>query len=402
MHPVDDRERRARLLTRLHLGPAVQAKRISDAANDLVGLHASDPMSVYLAAHARVRKLTTADVDDALYESRSLIKFIGMRRTMFAVPVDLAGIIDAACSRAIAVAERKRLHGLLAGAGIAKDPERWLSRVEAETMAVLESRGELTAAELTKEVPGLRKQIIFGEGRKWGGKVGVSTRVLFLLAIDGRIVRARPRGGITSSLYRWVPLERWTGRTLPDWSVEGAQIELARRWLSTYGPGAIDDLKWWAGWTAAQTRRAVAGLETVEVRLDDGRTGIVLADDLERTPPPPPSLALLPGLDPALMGWANRDFFLGPHRSALFDQNGNAGPTILWEGWVVGGWAQRPDGLIAHRFLEDAGKEAERAVEAAAASLEAFVGPVRFITRFGTPLDRELQGPRPKPLRRTS
>jgi hypothetical protein len=396
VHRIDDRERRARLAARHHLSPRSKGKRLVDVSNDLVGLHASDPVSVYLAAYARTRGLTTDVVDDALYDSRALLKFLGMRRTMFVVPVELAAIIDAACSQAIGRRERKRLHTMLESAGIAKDPERWLNEVEGQTVAVLEEMGEATASELTKQVPGLRRQIKFGEGTKWGGTVGVSTRLLFLLSTEGRIIRARPRGGITSSLYRWAPLERWIGSPFPVWSIEDAQVELARRWLTTFGPGSIDDLKWWAGWTLRETRRAVAALDTTEVRLEDGRTGIVLADDLEAgqaaraASAAKPWTALLPALDPTLMGWASRDFFLGPHRSALFDRNGNAGPTVWWDGRVVGGWAQRSDGTIVHRVLEDVGRDATKAIEAASADLRAWLGPVRFVPRFRTPLEREL------------
>ena len=392
MKHIDDRQRRARLLTRHHLSPASISTSLVDASNDLLGLHASDPMSVYLASRVRVRDLTTDVVDAAFYEDRSLVKFIGMRRTMFAVPIELAAIIDAACSRTIAIAERKRLHGLLAGAGISDDPERWLNDVESQTLEVLVAKGEATASELAKEIPGLRRQIRFGEGRKWAGKVGVSTRVLFLLAMEGRIVRARPRGGITSSLYRWAPLETWIGRPLPVWKAVDAQVELVRRWLSTFGPGGIDDIRWWTGWTLRETRRALAALDTSEVALDGGRTGIVLGDDVHEAPYSPPSIALLPALDPTIMGWANRDFFLGPHRAALFDRNGNAGPTIWWEGRVVGGWAQRSDGRIAHRLLEDVGREVTVDVEAAVADLQAWLGSIRFIPRFRTPLERELRG----------
>ena len=56
------------------------------AAESMVGLHASDPATVYLAARARVRDFAHADLEDALYERRSLVRMLGMRRTMFVVP----------------------------------------------------------------------------------------------------------------------------------------------------------------------------------------------------------------------------------------------------------------------------------------------------------------------------
>jgi hypothetical protein len=56
----------------------------------------------------------------------------------------------------------------------------------------------------------------------------------------------------------------------------------------------------------------------------------------------------------------------------------------------VGGWAQRRDGEVAVRLLEDVGAEARDAIDSAAGRLAAWVGDVRFTPRFRTPLEREL------------
>jgi hypothetical protein len=90
------------------------------------------------------------------------------------------------------------------------------------------------------------------------------------------------------------------------------------------------------------------------------------------------------------MGWQRRDWFLGGHGPVLFDRSGNVGPTVWWQGRVVGGWAQRKDGEVAYRLLEDIGSDGVTAVEKAAARLAEWVGPVRFAPRFRTPLEREL------------
>ena len=57
---------------------------------------------------------------------------------------------------------------------------------------------------------------------------------------------------------------------------------------------------------------------------------------------------------------------------------------------MVGGWAQRTDGTIAHHLFEDPGASGRDAIENAADRLEAWLGPVRFVPRFRTPLEREL------------
>jgi hypothetical protein len=64
----------------------------------------------------------------------------------------------------------------------------------------------------------------------------------------------------------------------------------------------------------------------------------------------------------------------------------------VWvDGRIVGGWAQRPDGEVAHRLLEDVGSEAACAVDRAAAALTAWFRGTRVKPRFGTPLQRELE-----------
>ena len=90
------------------------------------------------------------------------------------------------------------------------------------------------------------------------------------------------------------------------------------------------------------------------------------------------------------MGWTGRDWYLGPHKAACFDRNGNVGPTVWCDGRIVGGWAQRKDGTIALGFLEDVGREARAAVEAEAGAVEAWLGDLRFTPRFRTPLEKEL------------
>ena len=382
-------ERRARLALRHRLTPAARVEGATEVARDLVALHGTDPASVFLAAFTRTRSPAVAEVERALYDERTLVRMIGMRRTVFVVPVELAPIVQSACTRAIAVKERRRLVGFIEDSGIAKDAGRWLRRVERETLRALVARGEATATELAEDVPALRRQLVVGKGTKWESRQAVSSRVLFQLAAEGLIVRGRPRGSWTSSQYRWAPIEAWLGGSGESWSTAAAQAELARRWLSAFGPSTAADLKWWTGWTAAEVRGALAQVGVVEVGLGGG-TGLVLADDLDPVPTPDPWVALLPGLDPTTMGWKDREWYLGPHRDRLFDPYGNAGPTVWSDGRIVGGWGQRPDGQVVVRLLEDVGRDTADQVDAEAGRLTEWLAGVRVRPSFPTPLQREL------------
>ena len=102
-----------------HLAKARPADLV-EVADGLVGIHATDPASVYLGSGRGCATSTRDGLGAVLYEDRALLKVLGMRRTMF---------VDARGRRRhpgrdhgdLSVAERKRLLGMLEGAGITKD-----------------------------------------------------------------------------------------------------------------------------------------------------------------------------------------------------------------------------------------------------------------------------------------
>ena len=302
-------ERRARLGRRHHLAaPTTTAEGL---AGDPRRAAPSDPPTPYLASWARVKDFAPAELEDALYERRSVLRMIGMRRTLFVVPLDLAAAIDAACTKALVPRERKRLARWLEEYGHVRPGggERWIDRVSAKTLDVLRERGEAAGRELTKEVPELGVRFTYGEGTTWAGSMGGSTRILFLLAIEGKVSRARPVGTFASGQYRWAPMDAWLERPLPELDHEAASAELLRRWLGTFGPGTMRDIRWWTGWTAGLTSNTLEAVGAETVRIGDD-TGYVLPDDLDPVDEPEPWVALLPGLDPTVMGWKERGWYL--------------------------------------------------------------------------------------------
>ena len=393
MRTISDDERRARLALRHFLAPAARAADVAHVAGALGGLHATDPATVFLAARARLAQSSVGTIEAALYEQRALVRLLGMRRTMFVVPAELVAVVQASSTRALVPGERRRFAALLEDSAVAADGDRWMRETEDAVEAALRARGEATAQELAEDVPALREKIRFAPDKPYGGAQGVATRVLFLLAAEGRIARGRPLGSWTSTLYRWAPLDRWLPHPLAELDTDEAATELARRWLGAFGPATAADLKWWTGWTTSLVKRALARLDVAEVALAGGATAIVLADDSEPVSAPAPWVALLPALDPAPMGWQERSWYLGAHRAACFDRSGNIGPTVWCDGRIVGGWAQRKgSGEIVVRLLEDIGAEAERAVAQEARRVREWIGDARVTPRFRTPLERELSG----------
>jgi putative protein-(glutamine-N5) methyltransferase len=394
--------RRARLLARHQL--SVPAGTIAGAVDAMVALHATDPVTVYLSARARVPAATVEAVDEALYGSRAIVRMLGMRRTVFVVPAPRFPVVQRACTDDVARRLRRQLERDLANGGVGDgDAAGWLRDLGDAALRALAARGSATGAQLSADEPRLRTQLVYVPDKSYGGAANITSRVLGMLAAEGHMIRGHRRGGWSSGQFEWFPAAAWLaaapgpaadgadGPADADHDAATARAELARRWLLTFGPAPVSDLQWWAGWTGAQTKEALAALPVCEADLD-GQPGVMLAGDEapDESAAPAQVAALLPALDPTPMGWRARDWYLGPHGPALFDRTGNIGPTVWWEGRIVGGWAQRATGEVVCRLLEDIGSDGAAAVSAEAPRLEEWLGPARVTPRFRTPLERSL------------
>src|SRR5438046_433761 len=238
IRPVGVAERRARLAARHHLAPrtATMPDPVVSTVADIIGLHGTDPASVYLSAWARTGA-THADIEHALYAERTLIRMLGMRRTVFVVPVDLVPVIQAACTDQIAEKMRRDLARRVEESGIAADGANWLKEGGEATVQALAARGSATGGELAQDEPRLRAQTVYAADTSYGGPVNVTTRLLTLLSAEGLIVRGRPRGGGTSSQFTWT-----AAPDQPRPAAAAARAELARRWLHGFGPAPPADL----------------------------------------------------------------------------------------------------------------------------------------------------------------
>lgn len=349
-------QRRTRLMGRHRLGVGQRAGSVAEAVEGVFVLHATDPATVYLSVLSRAPSVKLGDVTAAMYDERSLVKMLAMRRTMFVAPFDQAPLLHSAAGAAIGERLRKRivkeLQTLPTEPQIVGDPGAWLREVEDAVEQVLLARGEALASEVVKAEPRIATALLPTTEKTWDVKANLTSRILTLMGAEGRLVRGRPAGTWISRQHRWMSTRLLWPDGMPELPVDHSRAELAQRWLRAFGPATVADVQWWTGWPLGVTRAALTRVGAVEVDLD-GEPGVVLSDDLEADPPGEPSAALLPALDPTPMGWKQREWFLGPHREPLFDRNGNIGPTVWWNGRIVGGWGVRRGGEIAWRLLED-------------------------------------------------
>lgn len=328
---VTNAERRARLGVRHSL-----VERVADplaAASAVVCLHATEPSSVFLSAFARCGA-SRADVDRTLYDGRSLIKQLAMRRTVFAVPRDLLPAIRGSAAARVAAPQARLLARSVVAGGLADDGDGWVEQTCADVLALLRE-APATTAQLRSQLPALTERLPPPERGAGATPTPVASRVLAVLA-GGEVVRGYNEGGWTVSRPLWVPLETW----LDDPGVpldEGAgYAELVRRWLWSFGPGTEADLVWWLGATKTAVRRALADVGAVAARLEDGSPAWLHPDDVGEVRAPRQWAALLPALDPTTMGWRGRRFYVdGPTAEMVYDSAGNGRSTAWWDGRIV-------------------------------------------------------------------
>lgn len=385
---VDDDERRARIGVRHAL-----AQRVGDPveATRAVGvLHATEPATVYLSLHARVDGLALDDVDRVLYRDRSIIKQLAMRRTLFCFPRDLLPAAWGSASQRVLAAESARIAKDVELAG-QPDGVAWLGAVRGRILAELGTAPDgLTAVEVRERVPEID---LLGVGRG---------RVMTNLGLSAEVMRGENTQHWRVFRPRWTLAHRWLGEQPAALTEREGYSQLVHRWLERFGPGTEDDIVWWLGATKGIVRTALADLGAVAVTTAEG-PGWLLPDDPlldgARTDVGPWA-ALLPVLDPSIMGWRHRAFHLGSHGPALFDRNGNAGTTAWWNGRVVGCWVQDDAGVVEVRPLERLPQDAATALRAEAARLTAWLDGVRVGTVYPSPAMRADPADLPYPVLR--
>lgn len=384
MRHVTDEERRARLARRHRLAPEARAASVEEAAESIVCLHATEPSSVHLSAWARVSGFSVADMDRAMFVERTLVKQLAMRRTLFVFPRAILPLAVAACGPRVARDGARTLARDLERGGVA-DGAAWIEAASATVMESLAGGHEPTTAELRDSLPMLARTSPAGTGA-WAVEAAVLPRLLAVMSAQGLVVRGNAAGSWMNARPRWETMERWLGAPLPHLEPDAARADLVAGWLRAFGPGTEDDIAWWLGGTLGQVRAALEATRAVGVELDGlAKPGWLLPDDLEPAEPVEPWAALLPGLDPTTMGWKERAWYLGPHRSQVFDSVGNGGTTAWWHGRIVGAWHQPMNGRVELILLERLDRRARQDLAAEALRLTEWLSGARPGNRWVGP-----------------
>jgi hypothetical protein len=317
----------------------VTGKRLVEVARDLGGVHAQVQVSAELQLGARIDGITQADVREALWSRRSLVKAWTLRGTLHLHPADELPLWYAA-RRAVG-ASPDDPEGLEAW----RDPQGVLhpalgaDDVKATRAAVWDAldgrclRRDELAEEVVKRVgPRARQRLLSG--------------FAFFLA---ELCQGPPQGAKVT----FVRPDQW----INGWrEVEerAALLEVCRRYLRTYGPARPGDFREWFSSSAFRPANARAlfdalGDELEEIDVDGRRAYVLAGDTAFRTLEP--SLRLLPEYDVYVMGFREREQLVPEsvrRQVAAHGRGRYEGPAgmsfVLVDGVAAGLWKRRKRG----------------------------------------------------------
>jgi hypothetical protein len=353
----------AYLAHKQRLIPASRHVDVVQVTRDIVALHATAPTGPYLSLWARTLDFQRQALENALYEQRTLARWLCMRRTLHVVPSDELPLFVQAYTERHATSVEREGRDLLVRTGLstAERAGVQLRALQQDILSVLSAKGPCTVPELIHAIPDLQTQIHHSLGKSYAGTFSLGSRLVPAMCTLGMLVRARPHGTWRSNLYEYAAPADWLpGIDLEAMEPQAARAELVRRYLAAFGPAKAEDVQWWTGFTVEEVEESQSAIQPSPVELHiEGMDGayLVLPDQGHQlwscSPPGIPYVAFLPSLDPYIMGYRDRRRFLAPeHEKKVFDRAGNAMPTVWVNGGVVGAWGQHKDGRVAYGLFE--------------------------------------------------
>ena len=309
-------------LLRHHLTKRAPKKDLARVVGDIGGAQAQVMSAAELQIATRVDCKVT-DVRKALWTDRTLVKTWLMRGTLHLIPADDLPLYTAAMS-----GRWMRLRPSWLKYMQTTESEFW--RLAQDIGAALD--GEPVTREELIKIAGKGKPPHIHEILRsgWGGMLKPAAR-------SGLLCFGPSRGASVT----FVNPRRWLG-TWRDVEPDEAIVEIARRYLRAYGPATrIDFARWWGAWPGVGAA-AWSGLteDVVPVALDGVHFDLLEADlDAIRTARIEQRVALLPGFDPYLMGYASRDHLVErAHASKVSRTAGWISAVVLVEGKVAATW----------------------------------------------------------------
>lgn len=310
-----------------NLHPRAGRGALTEVVRAVCGIQAQLWPAMLLALRTRVSGLTVQDVETAIDPGRTVVRTWAMRGTLHLLAREDLNWMVALLGPAFAAKGRRRRLEL----GLTDDLAR---NGLAAIQKILSQNGPLTRGELVERLAGYDITL--------ERKSQAPIHLIGLAALE-RMVCLGPDRSNGESTY--VLLERWLDhQTVME--RDAALAELARRYLTSYGPASLKDFAGWSGLPLAESKRgwqaAAVPPDFVEARLGDLALWLPASAagglDREASESAPPVVRLLPAFDSYVLGYANRDHLVRREHQPEVYHGGQTVPVVLVDGLAAGVW----------------------------------------------------------------
>lgn len=317
------------------------------------GIHAQLMSSAELAINARVIDYLPADLEQALWRDRSLIKTWAMRGTLHLLPSGEFPVYVAA-RQAFPI---NRPPSYFTYHGVTPDEFEAIQEGIPGTLNDQPMTREELAEALAKSTgnPHLREVLLSG----WGA-------LLKPAAFRGEICFGPNQGQNVT----FVKPERWIGEWQPLDPQEAIQ-EMARRYLHAFGPARPEDFARWWGFDAAKGKKVFRALGE-EIRSVDveGWPAFTLVSSLEtiQTSQETFAVRLLPQFDAYVVG-VSRDcepVLPGAFKNLVYRPQGWISAVLLVNGRMEGVWEMEKQGsktVVNVRTFQPINRKVEQGIQ---------------------------------------
>ncbi|HEV2472214.1 MAG TPA: winged helix DNA-binding domain-containing protein [Ktedonobacteraceae bacterium] len=309
------------------LTPRQPGESAAQVVKDVCGIQAQDARAAALSIRSRGAGLVAADIEQARVQDRSIARAWGPRGTLHLLASEDLGWLLMLFGPVFIAGDRARRLEL----GLDDETS---ARGVREIRDILADQGPLTRDELVEQLAarGLRLE---GQARP---------HLIFYAALQGILCLGPDRG----SKPTYVLLDDWLGHIdSTTLSREAACAELARRYISAYGPASRDDMAAWSGLPISEIRAAWKHIANslLEVEIA-GQPAWMLKSHLARLDEfsvDHPIVHLLAAFDTYLLGYRSRDMLVEQQYAKRINAGGGMiRPALLVDGRAAGTWQYSP------------------------------------------------------------
>lgn len=319
-------------LSRVHLLERLALNQILEVIDDTVGVHASRYKSLAFFFTSRNYISSIEDTLSDFYQSNETIKLRCMRGTLHIATLRKAAIYH----KATLLPRLRTCSYLRNRIGVSDYSYKYIRDYVSESVI-----------DEPRSIENLQNNIRY-KGTDFSSSLRIVVRTLweegFLCCLNKSIDWNHEERlyGLLSSQYPTLDLD--------SLDIEIAQDLLIKNYFESYGPATISDAAWWSGLPESCIKRTLSTYkdEFLEVTIEDWDDTFIMSHygrkELSESDGYQESIRLLTYEDNLLKAYKkSRKRFVQPHlQSQVYNCAGEAKPTIILNGRVIGTWDFEP------------------------------------------------------------